>query len=160
MDRPTVAILSPEDRDFLGATRRAVLATVSADGRPRQVPVCFAIVDGPAGATLYSPLDEKPKRGSDPRRLARVRDLLDRPHVSLLADRWDEDWTRLAWLRVDATASLVEPGAPQHDQAIVELRLRYSQYPTQRLEVCPMIRLEPTRIAWWSSTDAPAGTGR
>ena len=160
IDRPTVAVLSPEDRALLGATRRAVLATVSAAGRPRQVPVCFAIVDGQSGATLYSPLDEKPKRGLDPRQLARVRDLLDRPHVSLLADRWDEDWTTLAWLRVDATASLVEPGTPEHAQAIVALRLRYPQYRTQRLEVCPMIRLAPTRIARWSSTDPPAGAGR
>jgi hypothetical protein len=48
-----------------------------------------------------------------------VRDLIVRPRVSLLADRWDEEWARLAWLRVEATASLVEPGDPEHDPRMV-----------------------------------------
>jgi hypothetical protein len=29
--------------------------------------------------------------------------------VSVIVDRWDEDWTRLAWLRVDGRAALIEP---------------------------------------------------
>ena len=146
-------IVSAEHVAFLATTRRAVLATVSADGRPRQVPICFAVLDGRDGTILYSPLDEKPKLGSDPHQLARVRDLIDRPRVSMLADRWDEDWTRLAWLRIDATASLLEPGEPEHDQAILALRFKYRQYQTQRLEAYPLIRLEPTRIVGWSSLE-------
>ena len=146
-------VLRPDHLVFLQASRRAVLATIAESGRPRQVPICFAVVDGGDGAILYSPLDEKPKRGADPHELARVRDLIARPRVSLLADRWDEDWARLAWLRVEAMASLVEPGDPEHDPAIVALRARYRQYRAQRLEVCPLIRLEPTRIVWWSVGD-------
>ena len=155
-----MAIISPDHVALLIETRRAVLATVSADGRPRQVPICFAVLEGPDGAILYSPLDEKPKRGSDPHQLARVRDLMVHPQVSLLADRWDEDWTRLAWLRIDATASVVEPGEPEHEQAIAALRVRYRQYRTQRLEVCPLIRLEPTRTVWWSGADRRAPPDR
>ena len=155
-----MSIVSPEHLAFLRGVRLAVLATASASGRPRQVPICFAIVEGGGGAILYSPLDEKPKRSSDPHDLARVRDLIDRPQVSLLADRWDEDWTRLAWLRIDATASVVEPGEPEHDQAIAALRVRYGQYRTQQLEVCPLIRLEPTRAVWWSGADGSAPPDR
>ena len=158
-DRSTMPIVRPEYLAFLQTARRAVLATIAPNGQPRQVPICFAIADSGAGAIIYSPLDEKPKHGSDPHELARVRDLIVRPRVSLLADRWDEEWARLAWLRVEATASLVEPGDPEHDPAIVALRARYRQYRTQRLEVCPLIRLEPTRTVWWCGADRLAMPG-
>ncbi|MHB8460345.1 MAG: TIGR03668 family PPOX class F420-dependent oxidoreductase [Candidatus Limnocylindrales bacterium] len=145
-------ILSADHIAFLAATRRAILATIAPSGVPRQVPICFAVVDAGDGNVLYSPLDEKPKRGSDPHGLARVRDLLARPQVSLLADRWEEDWASLAWLRVEATASLVEAGGPEHARAIGALRSRYRQYRAHALEACPLIRLEPTRTVWWSAS--------
>ena len=152
-------ILHPDHVAFLGGARRAVLATIAASGVPRPVPICFAIVEREEGATLYSPLDEKPKRDTDPHALARVRDLIARPRVSLLVDRWDEDWARLAWLRVEATASLVEPGGPEHPPAVAALRARYPQYRTQLLEGRPLIRLQPTRATWWSAEDAPGEPG-
>ena len=144
-------IIGPDQVAFLQGTRCAVLATIATSGRARQVPICFAVVESGDGVVLYSPLDEKPKRGADPHELARVRDLIVRPRVSLLADRWNEDWEELAWLRIEATASLVEPGEPEHAPAIAALRARYRQYRTQRLEICPLIRLEPTRTVWWSA---------
>ena len=131
-----------------------MLATVAPTGAPRLVPICFAVIESPNGLVLVSPLDEKPKRGADPRSLARVRDLLARPSVSLLADRWDEDWSRLAWLRVDAVATLVEPGGEGHGDALLALRARYGQYATQRLEGRPIVRLQPTRAVWWSAADS------
>jgi PPOX class probable F420-dependent enzyme len=145
-----MTILGPDHAAFLDAARRAVLATVGPDGRPRQVPVCFALVASDEGVTLYSPLDEKPKRAADPHALARVRDLVARSRVTLLADRWDEDWARLAWLRVEATASLVEPGTTEHVRAVEALRARYPQYRDHALETRPLIRLVPTRTVWWS----------
>jgi hypothetical protein len=66
-----------------------VLATIDDEGRARLVPICFAIKgDGrraadPDAVSLYSPLDEKPKRVDDLRRLARVRDIVARPEVTL-----------------------------------------------------------------------------
>ena len=55
----------------------------------------------PSAPVLYTPIDDKPKRSDDPMALARVRDILADPRVTVLVDRWDEDWTRLAWLRCD-----------------------------------------------------------
>lgn len=150
-----MTILRPEHVELLEGARRAVLATIAVDGAPRLVPICFALLDGPRGPIIVSPLDEKPKRDADPRALARVRDILARPRVSLLVDRWDEDWTKLAWLRVEATATLVEPGDPEHRPALVALRARYEPYRTQRLETRPVIRFEPTRTAWWSGEERP-----
>lgn len=149
-----MAILQPDQVEFLEATRRAVLATIGAGGAPRLVPICFAVLDGLHGPIIVSALDEKPKRDVDRHALARVRDLVAHPQVSLLADRWDEDWARLAWLRVEATAALVEAGEADHGAAIRALRARYEPYRTQRLERYPIVRFEPTRTVWWSAASA------
>src|SRR6476646_7035050 len=98
---------TPGIRRLLDEARRATLATIAGDGRPRLVPVCFAT--HPAEAILSSPLDEKPKRVADPRALARVRDLAIDPRAAVLVDRWDEAWSRLAWVRCDGVASLLDP---------------------------------------------------
>jgi PPOX class probable F420-dependent enzyme len=151
-------ILRPEHVEFLNSTRRAVLATVAPSGLPRLVPICFAVVDGDGGPVLYSALDEKPKRTTDPHALARVRDVVARPRVSLLADRWDEDWRMLAWLRVEAVAGLLEPGGREHERAVLTLRARYRQYGTHALEALPLLRFAPTRAVWWSGAALPGGT--
>ena len=97
--------LGPAESRLLAEARTAVLATVDTLGRPRPVPVCF-VAHFPV---LYTPLDEKPKHEADPHALARVRDIQGRPEVTLLVDRWDEDWSRLAWLRLHGQATLLEP---------------------------------------------------
>ena len=154
-DRPAAGLLPAEAR-FLAAARRAVLATIDPAGRPRLVPVCFVVlVDGPA-ATIWSPLDEKPKRVADPHRLARVRDLLARPEVTLLVDRWAEDWQRLAWLRVHGRADLVEPDGPapaERAAAIAALRTKYPQYVDHDLERRPLIRIAVASSSSWGALD-------
>ncbi len=92
--------LDGEARAFVVAARSATLATIAPDGRPRPVPVCFELV----AQDLWIAIDDKPKRSTDPMGLARVRDILERPAVSLLVDRWDEDWTRLGWVRIEGQA--------------------------------------------------------
>ena len=142
--------LSPVQRAFLAPARRAVLATVAPDGQPRLVPVCFVL--DPQHPIVYSPLDDKPKRIDDVRDLARVRDILARPEVSLLVDRWEEDWAKLAWLRLGGTATLLEPEPgddAEHSGATAALRVKYPQYASHRLEANPLIRIAiDTATAW------------
>ena len=137
--------LTPAQHAFVAAARSATLATVATDGSPRLVPICFVL----DGDVVLSPLDEKPKHVDDPRNLARVRDVLARPGVTLLVHRWDEDWSRLAWLRLRGTALLIEPGDPQHAAAIAPLRAKYPQYETQAIDARPMIRIELTLATSW-----------
>lgn len=126
----------------------ARLATLTPEGRPHQVPVVFARVQG----RLWSPIDAKPKRSSE---LARVRHLRANPAASLLLDDYAEDWSRLWWLRVDATARVVEPDTLDADPlaaaAVAALRAKYPQY--QQVEVlrepAVLIELVPVRIASW-----------
>lgn len=154
--------LLPAEARFLASARRAVLATIDPSGRPRLVPVCFVLVGDDAAAAIYSPLDEKPKRDADPHRLARVRDLLDRPEVTLLVDRWEEDWGRLAWLRVDGRAELVEPdgsAAAERAAAIAALRAKYPQYVDHDLEGRPLIRIGRLSAVAWGPLDEPRSGG-
>jgi PPOX class probable F420-dependent enzyme len=150
---PSEPVLSGAQRTFIGAARRAVLATIGDQGRPRLVPVCFCL--DPERPILYSPLDDKPKRSGDPLTLARVLDLRTDPRVTVLVDRWDEDWTRLAWLRAEGTADLLMPGADvsEHASAVAALRVRYQQYEGHRLEERPLIRIAIERVTDWGRLD-------
>ena len=142
-------MLDDADRTFLGTARRAVLATNAPDGRARLVPVCFALA--PDLPVLYTPLDDKPKRVDDPLALARVRDILADPRVTVLVDRWDEDWSRLAWLRCAGRAELLQPGDPDHPAAIAALRARYEQYLMHVLEARPIIAITIDRVTRWAA---------
>jgi PPOX class probable F420-dependent enzyme len=129
--------------DLLETARVGHLATVDEQNRPHVVPVCFALIDG----TLYTPIDEKPKRGGE---LRRLRNLRANPAVCLTVDRWDEDWTRLAWLQARGTASLVDD-PDERARAIAALRAKYRQYDAMRLEERPLIRITVDRTVAWAA---------
>jgi len=151
--------LGPAEATLVSGARTATLATRRPDGRPRLVPICYvaAADPDPAGRlVLYTPLDEKPKRSTDPRRLGRVADLLVLPDATLLVERWDEDWARLAWVRLDGRATLLEPEPDErveHAAAVAALRAKYPQYAGQRLEDRPVIRIVVDRVTAWSAAD-------
>jgi PPOX class probable F420-dependent enzyme len=161
----TDPILNPRQRTFLVAARRAVLATTARDGRPRLVPICYIVGDdAPDGRpTLYTPLDEKPKLVDDPRDLARVRDLLAVPDVTLLVDRWSEDWSRLGWVRLYGSGVVLEPRTQdraEHAAAVTALRAKYPQYATQALESRPIIRLAIDRAGAGATSRRAEGLDR
>ena len=63
----------------------ARLATIDPDGHPHLVPIVFVL----DGQRLYSGVDAKPKRS---RRLRRLENARQRPDVTVLVDRYDDDW--------------------------------------------------------------------
>src|SRR5690348_10484197 len=137
-DPPWHALFSESQVAFLSAARVARLATADAAGVPHVVPVCFAL-DAPAGA-CYIALDQKPKRVA-PARLKRVRNILANPHAALLCDVYREDWRRLSYCLVHAEAGLIDPGTPEHANALALLRAKYAQYRAMDLEAQPVIVL-------------------
>jgi PPOX class probable F420-dependent enzyme len=128
-----------------------VLATIAPDGQPRLVPVCFVLHR--VQPVIYSPIDEKPKVVDQPRDLARLRDIDADRRVSILVDRWDEDWARLAWLRCRGMANILEAGdrADERATAIAALRAKYAQYVSHHLETRPIIRIEIERTTSWGA---------
>ena len=144
-------VLVPIDRAVLAEARRATLVTIGPRGLARPVPVCYAILESDDGSVVaWTPIDEKPKRSADPLDLARVRDILERPGVAILVDRWDEDWQRLAWVRLAGIATVVAPGdVLDRSAAIAALRARYPQYRAHDLEARPMIRVAVSTIVSW-----------
>jgi PPOX class probable F420-dependent enzyme len=146
-------ILGTADRALLVEARRAALATIDPTGRPRLVPICFVVADD--AAVLYSPIDDKPKRTHELLELARIRDIAADPRVSILVDRWDEEWSDLAWLRVTGTAQLLPVNDPHHAPAVHALRTKYPQYLEHRIETRPLIAIALERVTRWSAASGP-----
>ena len=94
---------------FLADRRVGHFATADARATPHLVPVCFVVSDG----TLYITIDQKPK--GDFRGLRRLRNIIENPVAAFVADRWDEDWTRLGWVMLRGPTEILADGA-EHDR--------------------------------------------
>ena len=112
-------MIEDEARARFSTARVARLATIRPDGAPHLVPVVFVV----QGDTVWLMVDEKPKRH---RRLQRLVNVRAEPRVSVLVDQYDEDWSRLWWVRADGRARIVGAG-PLLDRALDRLLVKYPQ---------------------------------
>ena len=144
-------MLSGDARRFVESMRVARLATADASGAPHVVPVCYAL----AGDNLYVTIDEKPKR-TGVRAMKRLRNIDENPNVAVVVDRYDDDWSRLAWVMLRGRAEILDDG-DEHDRAQAALRERYPQYRAMRLEPLPVIALRIGRVNAWGALAAPVG---
>ena len=142
-------MLSGVERRFVEAMRVARLATADADGVPHVVPVCYALI----GDNLYVTIDEKPKR-PDVRAMKRLRNIAENPNVAVVVDRYDDDWSRLAWVMLRGRAEILDDGE-EHDRAQAGLRGRYPRYRAMRLEPLPVIALRIDRVNAWGAVAEP-----
>jgi coenzyme F420-0:L-glutamate ligase / coenzyme F420-1:gamma-L-glutamate ligase len=145
-------VLDPEQTAFLVRRRVARLATADGPGKPHVVPVCFSYSPG----AIYIALDDKPK-DVPPARLKRVRNILENPNVALVADRYAEDWSLLAFVMVRGRAELLEPSADEHAAAVRLLRGKYHQYERMGIEENPVIVIRPIKVASWGALAASDG---
>ena len=125
------------------SARVARLATVDADGTPHIVPFTFAV----AGDVIWSAVDDKPKRSRELRRLANIRNT---PAVSVLVDHYDDDWTRLWWVRADGTAEVVDDGP------VDLLAEKYPQY-REHPPAGPFVKITVARWSEWDAVPPPDG---
>jgi PPOX class probable F420-dependent enzyme len=132
-----------EARERFAAARAARLATVDEHGRPHLVPIVFAL----DGDCVYHAVDHKPKRTTALRRLDNI---AANPRVALLADHYDEDWSRLWWVRADGIALVIEPGSDELRPAVVLLRDRYVQY-RDAPAAGPVVKIDVERWTGWSA---------
>ena len=132
-----------EARRRLEGARVARLATAGSEGRPHLVPICFAL----DGDTVYSAVDRKPKRTADLKRLQNVR---ANPRVSVLVDGYDEDWSRLWWVRLDGLGRIVEEEL-ERARALGLLQAKYEQYRGEAPQG-PVLAVEIERLRGWAAT--------
>jgi PPOX class probable F420-dependent enzyme len=130
----------------LARARVGRLATVTAVGRPHVVPVCFAMVQG----RIYTAVDRKPKAT---RALKRLENVAATGRASLLVDHYEDDWSRLWWVRVDGPARVLARGS-EFVAALDGLVEKYEQYRAERPEG-PVIALTPE--TWRSWPAIPSG---
>jgi PPOX class probable F420-dependent enzyme len=137
-------MLSEDERRFLDSRRVGHLATADAGALPHVVPVCYAVAEN----AIYITIDEKPK--GDPRRLKRLRNILDNPNAAFVADRYDDDWSRLGWVMLRGAAAILADG-PEHGRAQELLRARYPQYRPMALDALPVIAIRIERVTSWGN---------
>jgi PPOX class probable F420-dependent enzyme len=125
------------------AAQIARLATTRPDGGPHLVPITFAL----DGDRIVSAIDHKPKSTTD---LQRLRNIEANPAVSVLADHYEEDWSRLWWVRADGTAVIHEPGGDEVDAAVRLLETKYAAYRAQPPRG-PVIVISVERWASWQA---------
>jgi PPOX class probable F420-dependent enzyme len=128
-------------RQRLSTARIGRLATVDGERRPAVVPCCFVL----DGETVYSAVDDKPKTT---RQLARFANVEANPTAALLVDHYDEDWSRLWWVRVRGRARTVEDEGERR-RAVELLREKYPQYADHRLDG-PVLALDVETWRGWS----------
>jgi PPOX class probable F420-dependent enzyme len=137
-------IPAAQARERFLAAAVARLATADASGVPHLVPVTFACVAGDTDLLVFA-VDHKPKTST---RLRRLDNIAANPAVCFLVDEYDDDWTRLWWVRADARAEVLD-GALR-DAALAELTGRYRQY-RDHVPAGPVVGARVVRWSGWSA---------
>jgi PPOX class probable F420-dependent enzyme len=131
--------------EALRDARVARLGTLGADSAVRLVPICFAVVDD----HLVSAVDHKPKRTGQ---LQRLDDMVASGTATVLIDHYEEDWTRLWWVRIRGRATVHDPGDQAAEPALAALEAKYAQY-HERPPTGSVYRIAIDEIRSWRHTE-------
>lgn len=111
------------------------------DGRP---PHLVPVVLVSAGNHIYLPIDGKLKK---PGTLKRLSNIELHPEVTLLVDHYEDDWSQLWWVRVDAIASIV----PMPTAVRNKFTEKYTGYGHTEIGI-ESIKLEVVNVQKWSNS--------
>jgi PPOX class probable F420-dependent enzyme len=112
-----VRLSADKMRRLVSDARVARLGTIDPDGSPNLIPFCFVI----DANTLYTGVDEKPKRT---KRLQRLENIRRDPRVMVLIDHYEDDWEKAWWVRLRGTARMLDP-----KQSVRGRQLLIDKYP-------------------------------
>ena len=132
--------------EFIESFEVARLATVDVENRPNVVPICF--VCGEKGV-IYSAIDSKPKKVTG-RNLQRVNNISVNPSVSVVFDKYSEDWDQLGYVVEHGLAQVLLSG-DERQYAENLLRAKYPQYETYLKKGAPIIRVIANRHVSWGN---------
>ena len=131
----------------LRGARVGHLATVTPDGRPHVVPVVFALIESGDPVRLVWAVDRKPKRSA---RVRRLQNLEVNPAAEIVVDGYDEDWSRLWWVRAGGRARILIEG-DERERALGALAEKYAPYRVEPPDG-PVIVIEVERISGWTAS--------
>jgi PPOX class probable F420-dependent enzyme len=133
---PRSSTLEPWEAALLDEIPVAHLGLLDEDAHPRVQPVTFARL----GDVIVTAIDDKPKRGVP----ARVERLRRHPRAALTVDRYDADWTKLAWVQLLGDVTIEEVDAA----SLSALAARYPAY-RAKPPAGPLLKLRPERVLSW-----------
>ncbi len=107
------------------------------------VPITFAL----DGDVIYSAIDHKPKTTRSLRRLENIR---RDPRVTILAEHYEDDWSRLWWCRIEGSARVVTE-ARDMERGRELLAAKYPQYATQQ-PMGPWIVVSLEHLTGWAAS--------
>ena len=136
--------LTTRSLELLTLERVARLATADQHARPHVVPIVFVYEE----PFLFTPIDAKPKSVDDWHDLRRVRNIETNGRASVLVDVYSENWSKLAWVRMDGVAEILTTG-DDHRLALGLLAAKYKQYEGMPLGEAPLIRIHIEQVSQW-----------
>jgi PPOX class probable F420-dependent enzyme len=136
--------LSARSLELLTLERVAHLATADQYARPHLVPIVF-VYEPPF---VFSPVDAKPKSVDDWRDLRRIKNVETNGRATVLVDVYHENWSKLAWVRIDGVADILTEGN-DHRHALNLLAAKYKQYEGIPLGGAPVIRIRIEHVSQW-----------
>ena len=143
MAKPQPTELVAWANELLESERVGRLGLLDDEGAPRVLPVTFAVAEG----RIWSAIDNKPKRASEP---ARLRFLRRDSRAALTVDRYSDDWDELAWVQVLGTVRVLD--LSEGEAGLAALSAKYEQYRAEA-PPGPLLALEPERYLWWRAGD-------
>ncbi len=124
----------------------ARLATVDQKLHPYVVPAVFVFHEN----SFFIPLDEK-KKTVNSKNLKRVKNIEKNPNVTLLIDKYQNDWKKLFFLMIHGKAKVIDGNSKLIDKIHKLLISKYPQYKKIGIgNSC--IKIEPTKVRFWSNS--------
>ena len=139
--------LNQKTKALIKGAKVARLATVDQKSNPYVVPVVFVFHEN----SFFIPIDEKVKT-VNARKLKRIKNIEKNPNVTLLIDKYQNDWKKLFFLMIHGKATVIDGKNNKLMDKIHKLLIsKYPQY--KKIGVgnsCIMI--SPTKITFWNNS--------
>jgi len=139
--------LNQKTMTLIKGAKVARLATVDQKSHPYVVPVVFVFHEN----SFFIPLDEKVKT-VNARKLKRVKNIEKNPNVTLLIDKYQNDWKKLFFLMIQGKATITNSKNSKLMDIIHKLLIsKYPQYKKIGIgNSC--ITINPTKVTFWKNS--------
>ena len=139
--------LNQKTMTMIKGAKVARLATVDQKSHPYVVPVVFVFHEN----SFFIPLDDKVKT-VNARKLKRVKNIEKNPNVTLLIDKYQNDWKKLFFLMIHGKATVIdEKNSKLMDKIHKLLISKYPQY--KKIGVGnSCITIQPKKVTFWNNS--------